>query len=298
MIYWLLFLIVFFAIGCIAKYRQLVKKVNDPQQYTLPSNKIEQVRQNVIWGFYMFSVFAILFGHQAITNSYFDFLTLEFLFLLLMCIWLTALCGEFVLPGGVVKFYDERGGLLFHYLLVFLLFMGGLLILSTAPADLASDVKGLINGPQFTTGIIQGQSSSGGRVASFYVQLGGESYSMPNSKWWRSVKKGDEIQYGYNPYATGFSPDIFPPEEIGFTIPGIILILLAGFLLLSTLYIAVDGYRNWLFPPTISVQALATYYPHSHTLAEHETIQLSGCSKLFLGLTIVIGLFLVWRRHK
>jgi hypothetical protein len=187
---------------------------------------------------------------------------------------------------------------LFHYLLVFLLFMGGLLILSTAPADLASDVKGLINGPQFTTGIIQGQSSSGGRVASFYVQLGGESYSMPNSKWWRSVKKGDEIQYGYNPYATGFSPDIFPPEEIGFTIPGIILILLAGFLLLSTLYIAVDGYRNWLFPPTISVQALATYYPHSHTLAEHETIQLSGCSKLFLGLTIVIGLFLVWRRHK
>jgi hypothetical protein len=298
MIYWLLFLIVFFAIGCIARYRQLVRNVNDPQQYTLPSNQFEQVRQNIIWGFYLFSVFVILFGHQAVANSYFDLLTLEFLFLLLWCIWLTALCGEFLLPGSRVKFYDEKSGRLFHYLLVFLLFIGGVLILSFAPSSLANNIKGLINGPQFATGKVQGQSSSGGRAVSFYIRLDGESYTMPNSKWWRSLKKGDEIQYAHNPYDTDFAPDIFSLEEIEYTVPGIILILLAGFLLLSTVYVAIDGYRHWLFPRTDPAPKMAMYYPYDHAPSGQETTELSLFSKFFLGLAVAIGILFVWRRRK
>lgn len=121
---------------------------------------------------------------------------------------------------------------------------------------------------------------------------------MPNSKWWRSLKKGDETQYAYNPYATGFAPDIFALEEIEYTVPGTILILLAGFLLLSTVYIAFDGYRNWLFPQAAPAPNLAMHYPYAHTLPEQETIELSRFSKFFLGLIVATGLFFVWRRRR
>lgn len=132
MIYFLLFLIVSFAIGCIAKYRQFAKRVNNPRRYHGPINQAEQKRHNSVLWFYVISVFTILFGYQAVSNSYFDLLSLEFLFLFLWCIWLTALWGEYMLPGSVVKFYDEEGSRLFHYLLVFLLLVGGILILSFA----------------------------------------------------------------------------------------------------------------------------------------------------------------------
>ena len=126
---------------------------------------------------------------------------------------------------------------------------------------------------------------------------------MPDAKWWTSLEKGDEIQYAYNPHATDVS-DIFRPNQITLTVPGIMLIIIGLALWFLTVRWAWEGFVNSIWPkeaarvvsPSVR-QKLdepldTTGVEPSYKTSSEQTFP----AILLIGLGMVAGIFLLFRK--
>lgn len=189
-------------------------------------------------------------------------------------------------------------------MIVFLLgiFIFGFSVLVAIPESFPH-IKGLIEGPVFSENIIQGKTTSYDRSGSnYYVDINNQHFHVPNSKWWQTFAKGERIAYAYNPYSGGFSESIFHPNEINFTLPGMIIITDLILLWGMTIWASIGGYvyfifhkpiRDYHYPSEISSYATPQFQHHQ---AENSNKQSSCLPVLGIAIGLAALMLLIWKR--
>ena len=234
------------AFGLILKFRAVMK----PPFFYLPIQDKGRIDPQTWLIIFLIAPIILMFGQDILANSYYDYLLLDVLLRLLLYVWMAALLGEFMLPGGVLlSIWSNRKERLEAYLIVlFTLLLGGLFYHFFMLPDFTEGAQGLISGPQFSSGIVgrlSRESSRGG--VSYFVDIDTHTYSVPDGNWWHSLRKGNEIYYAHGPKVS-IHPQIFRPDRIAMTIPGLVMIVCTIALWLLTLWVIIDGYSNLFWP--------------------------------------------------
>lgn len=185
-------------------------------------------------------VFAIGF---TLEKTYYNHYLLTLLFMSLGLI--------LVLSISVGIFFTSHGRQLFstqiRYYKIFIVVTGffGLALSLFACLSMAEWVEGLVVGPDFSTGIVEGKSiENGGRLGpEFYVAIEDERYQVLDYGWWQSISKGDQISFAYNVQAK-FDKSIFQPDKISFSTSGILVSGVGGAIWLAIIGISLNGYKT------------------------------------------------------
>lgn len=255
---------------------------------------------------FLIGVLVALFGFRAVTNSYYDFFTTGLLVGSLSMVWFTAVVigmfAQLFLPDGLA-FEGKRGKLIWFILTIttatFIILFGPLVVIP----DGIRTTQGIVSGPAFTEGIVQSKTSGFDRAgATYYVTINNQGFDVPNGAWWNTFNKGDTITYAYNPHSEDGGA-AFPPDEIGFTLPGILIIGICLFLLCVTLWMSIGGITNRFaqqpnyylagkFPAHLNNWPNTTREPAKEPSTK--TLSLAG---LLIGVSLfLVGLAIAWKK--
>ncbi len=240
------FIIIICAIGLVLKYRAFIKEQNkfNVQQAGCFSGCVSHT---LIW-IYLLGSFVLIIGYFSVAKTYYDFLSLDLLMMTLFAVFISAIFGslfaELIMPVPIIHFHSRKQQIIYLSCFSIILFFGVLLIFTFLLPSTVETTEGLLNGPNFMSGIVEEKSRSISRSGtSYYIDINGESKHIPDANWWYSLEKGDEIQYIHNPHATTMS-NIFQPNQIDLTIPGIILIVINSIFWFLTIWLAWTGITN------------------------------------------------------
>lgn len=256
---------------------------------------------------FLIGVLVALFGFRAVTNSYYDFFTTGLLVGSLSMVWFTVIVigmfAQLFIPDGLV-FEGKLGKLTWFMLTImtamFVILAGPLLVIP----DGIDTIQGVFSGPSMAQGIVQSKTSHFDRSGAYYnMTINNQEFDVPNSAWWNTLRRGDSITYAYNPYSED-GGTAFPPDEIGFTLPGILIIGICLFLLYLTIWISIGGFTKRFAqqPGYYSAEKLPTHFDNWANIprepakkAPAKTLSLAG---LLVGVALFLfGLIIAWKRY-
>ena len=294
------------AIGITLKYRTLV---GQQQVYPIQqSGYFSGCLSSMLWGIYLLGFFVLIIGLSHLAKTYYDYLSLDLLMTTLFIVWLFTMSGillaELIAPAPIFYYESRKERLFFMSLFNFFSLIWVSLIFFIMLPNAVETYQGILSGPQWKSGIVERKSSGFNRLGTtYYININEEHKHMPDAKWWTSLEKGDEIQYAYNPHATDVS-DIFRPNQITLTIPGIMLIIIGLALWFLTVRWAWEGFVNSIWPkeaarvvsPSVR-QKLdepldTTGVEPSYKTSSEQTFP----AILLIGLGMVAGIFLLFRK--
>lgn len=244
MSYLLGFLLLFVAIGIVLKMNALMLENKRPRvYYHYAPRKKEAISKPVMKLLLFIAIVIVYVIGFTLEKTYYNhyFLALLFMSLGLML----------VLSVSVGIFFTSYGRQLFstqiRYYKIFIIVTGflGLALGLFACFNMGDYVNGLVEGPRFSTGIVEQKTTgNGGRLGPlFYVTIDDEKYQVLDYQWWQSINKGDQLNFAYNVQAE-FDNSIFQPEKISFSTSGILVSSVGVVFWLVTIGISLNGYMT------------------------------------------------------
>ncbi len=243
--------IVFSAIGLVLKYRSLFRV--QAQQDGCFLSCFKSIIIGVLLGFYIVGgLIWFIIKFFGLARTYYDFLIDNFLFMTFMALLIYVVFGLWLAEtiNPTFLFVDHTPRPIVRRLYIILLSIALFFVFSSLFAltyvTIEETGKGLLSGPEWVTGVVEMKSSSFSRSGTlYYVDINGKHLHVPDSTWWHSLEKGDEVRYAFNPHVTG-TADAIRPDRISLTNTGIVLIIAGLLLWLLTIGAAWDGFaKSW-----------------------------------------------------
>ena len=169
-----------------------------------------------IWTLFVIVLFISMVGRWLTQTTYYNYFLLNLLFWPWFAIILTGAFASMVISPITLEAPARRR----HYLLfrlILLAFVAAFVWVSlTWVSDMVTQqVHALQYGPRSASGIIAGKDSVTGKVSVHNVTVDGVKYTIPDHVWWRTLRRGQRIDFVRDPDGSAAFAPGQPPSLTG-----------------------------------------------------------------------------------